>query len=196
MPDVPSGRVLAAAYDIGCRHAMGGRIDARDMASLPPGEHALWSVREVTGGRRLGCGGAARVVGDVGSRPQRSWPRFRGSQARARPERRPLAGTPGRDGAVLADGIRGCGGQRDGRRGCGAAARQAPRRRVAVRTCVRRSRRGDSDRGQAGGVGPWHGLPVFSAWVSEPEDATDGDGRLKSGRPAVSALAFGHAQRG
>ena len=20
---------------------------------------------------------------------------------------------------------------------------------------------------------PWHGLPVFSAWVSEPEDATD-----------------------
>jgi hypothetical protein len=21
--------------------------------------------------------------------------------------------------------------------------------------------------------GPWHGLPVFSAWVSEPEDATD-----------------------
>ena len=24
-----------------------------------------------------------------------------------------------------------------------------------------------------GGAGPWHGLPVFSAWVSEPEEATD-----------------------
>ncbi len=21
--------------------------------------------------------------------------------------------------------------------------------------------------------GPWHGLPVFSAWVSEPDDAAD-----------------------
>jgi hypothetical protein len=31
---------------------------------------------------------------------------------------------------------------------------------------------------------PWHGLPVFSAWVSEPEDATDNDDGLgPGGRP-------------
>jgi hypothetical protein len=47
-----------------------------------------------------------------------------------------------------------------------------------------------------GGVrrGPWHGVPVFSAWVTEPEDAdaTDGSARLPRTSPAAS-LADGDA---
>ena len=48
MPDVPSGQVLATAYDIGSAHAAGLRIQRRDLASLPLGESPLWLVREVT----------------------------------------------------------------------------------------------------------------------------------------------------
>ena len=47
MPDVPPGRVLAAAYDIAVRHATAAPIESRDLAGLTPGEHALWTVREV-----------------------------------------------------------------------------------------------------------------------------------------------------
>jgi hypothetical protein len=33
-------------------------------------------------------------------------------------------------------------------------------------------------------AGPWHGVPVFSAWVSEPEDAQDDeDSAAGSSRP-------------
>jgi hypothetical protein len=43
----------------------------------------------------------------------------------------------------------------------------------------------DADADQAGqdGGGPWHGVPVFSAWVAEPEDAADGgpDGAADGG---------------
>ncbi len=28
-------------------------------------------------------------------------------------------------------------------------------------------------RQQAPGLSPWHGLPVFSAWIAQPEDAGD-----------------------
>ncbi len=46
--------------------------------------------------------------------------------------------------------------------------------------------------GTASGGGPWHGLPVFSAWVSEPEDATEDDGH--SSQPA--SVEHGMMRRG
>src|SRR5262249_32136734 len=50
---------------------------------------------------------------------------------------------------------------------------------VAITTDTGGAGHGTAGRGRAGhgsaNHGPWHGLPVFSAWVSEPEDATGGN---------------------
>ncbi len=51
MPDVPPGRVLAAAYDIAGRHATAAPIESRELADLTPGEHAADRARG-QGGRR------------------------------------------------------------------------------------------------------------------------------------------------
>lgn len=181
MPDVPSDRVLAAAYDLGCRHAIGGRIDARDLGSLAPGEHPLWSVREIMAAADsvaavlpawsamskhdltapgLGFGAAKHaLVGNDGP-----WASQQVAMAR-------YSRTGFEAAAISAMAV--------------AAALRLPATRhevvlrfghpyavVALTTATA---------GTASGDGPWHGLPVFSAWVSEPEDATDGDGGLSPG---------------
>jgi hypothetical protein len=35
--------------------------------------------------------------------------------------------------------------------------------------------------GTTGSLGPWEGLPVFSAWVSEPDNASDDSGNASPG---------------
>jgi hypothetical protein len=171
MPDVPAGRVLAAAYDLGCRHAVGGRIDARDLGSLPPGEHPLWSVREIMAAADsvaavlpawsamsdhdltapgLGFGAAK----DALVRSDDPWLASQVAMAR-------YSRTGFEAAAVSALAVP-------------AAMRLPARHRdvvlrfghpyavVAVATAAT---------GTENGGRPWHGLPVFSAWVSEPEDA-------------------------
>jgi hypothetical protein len=61
------------------------------------------------------------------------------------------------------------GGDSDGGAGDVKAGRSAASSSAAGNSAFGRGRAG---RGSAG-PGPWHGLPVFSAWVSMPEDATD-----------------------
>ncbi len=126
MPEVQPGHVLAAAYEIGSAHAAGLPIERRDLASLPLGEGPLWLVREVTATADSCSAVLPGMVGDLSPRPHRAWPRLRCSQARARPERRPLAGRSGGDGQVHPDGVRGRGRQRDCCHGRGTPARQAP----------------------------------------------------------------------
>jgi hypothetical protein len=178
MPDVPSGRVLAAAYDLGCRHAIGDRIEARDLGSLPPGEHALWSVREMMA--------AADSVAAV----LPAWSASSDHNLAA-----PGLGFGAAKHALVRNDDRWLAGQiamaRYSRTGFEAAAVSA----LAVPTAMRLPARhrdvvlrfghpyavvavatataGRATTGTASDGRPWHGLPVFSAWVSEPEDATD-----------------------
>ncbi len=188
MPDVPSARVLAAAYDLGCRHAAGGQIAGRDLGSLSLGEHDLWSVREVTAAADSlaavlpawsadsdndltapGLGFAAAKHALV----QNDDPWAARQAAMARYSRTGFEAAAVSAVAVMA------------------AARLPARRRdvvlrfghpYAVVAFATAPRGAAATTGTANGGGPWRGLPVFSAWVSEPEDATD-DSSSSAGAP-------------
>jgi hypothetical protein len=170
-PDVPAARVLAAAHDIGVRHATGSPIQTRDLTSLPVGDSPLWGVREVT----------ATADSCVAVLP--AWS--------ATSDHNLAAPGLGFDSVknALAPGAdpwtaRQVAMARYSRVGFEAAAVTA----FAVATAARLPashrevmlRFGHPYAAVAvttdttGAASSWHGLPVFSAWVAEPDDATDG----------------------
>jgi hypothetical protein len=171
LPDVPPGQVLAAAYDLGCRHAAGAHIDARDSDSLPVGEHPLWVVRDVmapgdscvavlpawsaTSDHDLAAPGLgfndaiqALVPGDD------PWQARQSAMAR-------YSRTGFEAAAVSALMV-------------GMSARLPARHReVVLRFAHPYAVVAVTTMGADGGPAAWHGLPVFSAWITEPENATD-----------------------
>jgi hypothetical protein len=172
MPDVPAASVLAAAHDLGGKHADGVRIDARDVASLPDGEHALWSIREVMG------------EADTCTAVLPAW---------SATSDHDLA-TPGLGFQAAKDALvhnedpwqaRQAAMARYSRTGFEAAAVSAMAVALSARLPARHRevvlRFGHPyavvafTTRSAGSASPWDGLPVFSAWVSDPEDATDED---------------------
>jgi hypothetical protein len=179
-PDVPSARVLAAAYDLGCTHAAGGQIDGRDLASLPLGDQALWSVREVMA--------AADSVAAV----LPSWSASSDHDLSA-----PGLGFGAASHALVQNDdpwrARQVAMARYSRTGFEAAAVSAVARMASARLpAIRREvvlQFGHpfavvalaTAPGGASGGGPWQGLPVFSAWVSEPEEAADDSSEASAG---------------
>jgi hypothetical protein len=181
MPDVPADRVLAAAYDVGGRQAAGLPTEPLDLASLPLGESPLWSVREVTAAADS-CA-AVLPAWSATCRHDLTAPGLGFDAARH-------AIVPNDDPwdaqqAAMA---------RYSRTGFEAAAISALAIALAARVPAKRRevvlRFGHpyavvafttgADTGSSVGdaentEGPWHGLPVFSAWVSEPEDAGEDD---------------------
>jgi hypothetical protein len=171
--EVPAGTVVAAAHRIAIKHATGARVDRRDLADLPLGEGPLWLLREVTAASDA-CIAVLPAWSANSSHnladPSLGFPAAKNAVA-------PVPGPWQARQSAMA---------RYSRTGFEAAAatamavtlamRPQARRReaelrfahpyavVAVTTGRRSAPTGDS---------PWHGLPVFSAWVSEPEDATD-----------------------
>ena len=186
-PGVPAGDVLAAAYDLAPALATGGRVARRSLFDLPLGEGPLWSVTETTApiksdaareerctavlpawtaeskhdlsDAELGFGAAAHALapGDPWQAKQVAMARYTRVGFEA--------------AAVTALGV--------------ALALQVPRQGL-VRTAELRfghpfavvavtadepgpgwSARQDPS--------PWSGLPVFSAWVAQPEDAEPAD---------------------
>lgn len=170
MPDVPPGRVLAAAYDIAVRHATAAPIESRDLAGLTPGEHALWTVREV----RAAADSCAAVLpawsatsrldlsapglgfdaaGHALVRNDDAWQALQEAMARYTTTGFEAAAAS----ALLPRSV---------------THHPATHREVTLRfghpyaTVAVTTNSG----------GPWHGLPVFSAWVSEPESPAADDG--------------------
>ena len=175
-PGVPAADVLAAAYDLG--PALAHRRPGDAAVAVRPaagrgaavGDHRADRAGQVRFRPRGAVHGrAAGLVGAQPARPERSQPRVR--RGRGGPgARRPVAGPAGGDGPVQPGRLRGRRGDGPGRR----HGRQAvppgpdPDRGTAVRAPVRGGR---GRRRRPAGPGPWHGLPVFSAWVAQPEDA-------------------------
>ncbi|GAA1594755.1 hypothetical protein [Actinoplanes couchii] len=174
--DVPPEDVLAAAYEIAC--------DDRDrrrkpLADLPLGESPLWTIREWAGSSEwcdavLPCWSAASEHDLTG--PGLGF----GPAARAL-----LAGTEMGGDAVEFGAVQSAM-ARFGRNGFdvasltgltvgGAAPEEPSRSRIAelrfahpyAVVAVATQQRWDDRRLIDG---PWHGVPVFSAWVGEPED--------------------------
>jgi hypothetical protein len=169
-PEVAYDRVLAAAYRIGGRLADGLRVDRQSLADLPLGEGPLWRVREVTAtadscvavlpawsatsehdlsAPALGFAAAKEAL--VGATDP--WQARQTAMARYTRTGFEAAAV---SALVVALAMRQSGTHREAELRFG-----HPYAVVAVTTA-------------GGGAGrPWHGLPVFSAWVSEPDDAAE-----------------------
>ena len=181
-PEVPASTVLSVAHRIGIQQATGQSVQRRDLSDLQLGEGPLWLLREVTAATdaciavlpawsatsshdladpSLGFAAAKNAIAPVPD----PWQARQSAMAR-------YSRTGFEAAAATAIGV-------------ALAARVPARRReaelrfahpyAAIAITTDPDRAGQDARGPAG-HGPWHGLPVFSAWVSEPEDATDGGG--------------------
>jgi hypothetical protein len=175
--------VLAVAHRIAIQQATGQIVHRRRLTDLQLGEGPLWALREVTAmtdtcvavlpawsatsshnltDPSLGFAAAKNAIAPVPD----PWQARQSAMAR-------YSRTGFEAAAATAIGIA-LAARVPGRRREAELRFAHPYAAVAIAT----------DPGQdAGGRGhgPWHGLPVFSAWISEPEDATD-DGAL-SGAP-------------
>jgi hypothetical protein len=186
--DVAPADVLAAAHAIAIACARGEELPQRSLSDLPEGEGPLWSVRDEPsadkpGERcvavlpawsatddyelsddRLGFAAAARALGG-----QDPWQARQAATAR-------YSRTGFEAAAVSAMAIRLAMLARGGVLRTVELRFGHPYAVVAVTT--------DDDAPGAGGTaqpaqsvspGPWHGVPVFSAWVAQPQSAGDGD---------------------
>jgi hypothetical protein len=184
-PEVPAGTVLAVAHRIAIRQATGQIVQRRDLADLELGSGPLWLLREVTAmtdtciailpawsatsshdlaDPSLGFAAAKNAIAPVPG----PWQARQSAMAR-------YSRTGFEAAAATAIGIA-LAARVPGRRREAELRFAHPYAAVAIVT--------DPGRRDAGGRAShwaWQGLPVFSAWVSEPEEATD-DG-APSGAP-------------
>lgn len=169
VPEVAADRVLMAAHRIGGRLAVGESVDRKPLADLPLGEEPRWLVREVSATADTCV--AVLPAWSATSEHDLSAPAL--GFAAAKQALWP-AGGPWEAGQAAT--------ARYSRTGFEAAAVTSLRVALAMRQPGRRREAelrfghpyavvalttGGSDAGS-----PWHGMPVFSAWVSEPENAT------------------------
>jgi hypothetical protein len=166
-PDIRAGRVLALAHDLGGRLVTGARVERRNLADLPPGEETLWDLREVMA-EADSCS-AVLPAWSASSRHSLTDPALGFAAAK-----RGLVPDPdpwdARQAAMA----------RYTRTGFEAAAVTG----LAVAMSFRPPalhRHAELRFGHPYAVvalvqddrSPWHGLPVFSAWVAEPENASE-----------------------
>jgi Serpin (serine protease inhibitor) len=177
-PDVPAGDVLAAAYEIAPALATGAGVGRRSLFDLPLGDGPLWVISERTAPIKSGAAREERCTAVLPAWAARSELDL---------------GDPSLGFAAAADALapgdpwqaRQAAMARYGRTGFEAAAVTGLARAMAMRVprtgLVRTAELrfghpyavvavtvGTSD---PRNPGPWHGLPVFSAWVADPEDA-------------------------
>ncbi len=185
-PGVPAADVLDAAYDLAPALATGGPVPRRSLFDLPLGDGPLWTISERTQSVR----GAAAARQERCTAVLPAWSAH--SQHNLTDPRLGFAAAaqalaPGNPWQAAQSAM-----ARYGRVGFEAAAVSAvgvamammPARQALVRTAELRFGHPyavvavtvdpPGPRSQpAGTPGPWHGLPVFSAWVAEPEDARE-----------------------
>jgi hypothetical protein len=173
LPGVPSAAVLAAAHQIGCLHAAGGSVPRRDLGDLALGQGPLWQIREEISSPGPAFSAVLPAWSAVSVHD------LSGAGLGFGAARQALMPGPGPWQAAQSAMARYT------RTGFEAAAVSAIAIATAVRLPVTRRvaelRFGHpyavvaiaTDPEPAGGSGhdAWRGLPVFAAWVSEPDDA-------------------------
>lgn len=177
-PDQPQDAVLAVAHDLAVRQAAGVPVQRRSLSELPLGDQPLWLAREITAAADrcaavlpawsadtrldlteagLGFAAASRALLPGGTR----WAAQQSATARySRTGFEAAAVT----GFAIAIAARLPGARRD-------VELRFAHPFAVVAVCAR---------DDAGPGRSWTGLPVFSAWVTEPEDpaeASDGEGQ-------------------
>jgi hypothetical protein len=184
-PQVPATSVLSAAYDLGTALAAGRPLTRRSLFDLPLGDGPAWTISEeragtaAPGGREERCT-AVLPAWSAHSTHQLTDPRL--GFAPVRHALDPIHPWQARQaamarytrigfeaGAVTAlAGALGAVAQRPGVRRTAELRFGHPFAVVAV--AARNAK--PQDRHRPVPRSPWHGLPVFSAWVADPQDAT------------------------
>src|SRR5262245_173374 len=184
-PGVPAADVLSAVYDLGTALAAGRPLARRSLFDLPLGEGPAWTITEeradtaAPGGREERCT-AVLPAWSAHSTHQLTDPRL--GFATVRHALDPVDPWQARQ-AAMARYTR-TGFEAGGVTGFAVALSAAVRRPGVRRTAELRfghpfavvAVAADNAPGpgshQPGPHSPWHGLPVFSAWVADPEDGT------------------------
>ena len=197
-PGVPAGDVIAAAYRLASAIATGGEVARRSLFTLPLGPAPLWEVTEqptrtkapdgreerctavlpawsaesrhdLTGHASLGFPAAAAALAAL-----TGLDRFRFDASQAAVARYSRTGFEAAAVTGLAVSLA-MPVTRPGRLRTAELRFGQPFAVVAVTTGQDPGGHGAGGHGAgghgAGGHGPWHGLPVFSAWITRPEDA-------------------------
>jgi hypothetical protein len=179
-PAVPAADVLASAYDLATAVAVGGSMVRRSLFDLPLGDGPLWAISErrgavkAAGGREERCT-AVLPAWSARSELDLSQPGL-GFQAAARAL---VPGDPWQARqAVMARYTR-TGFEAAAVTGMAVAMAMRVPREGVLRTAQLRfghpyavvAVTADQSGPPGAGSSPWHGLPVFSAWVSDPQDA-------------------------
>jgi hypothetical protein len=182
-PEVPAADVLSAAYDLGTALAVGGPLTRRSLFDLPPGEGPAWTVREERADTAAPGGREERYTAvlpawSAHSTHQLTDPRL--GFATVRRALDPIDPWQAKQAAMARY-------TRTGFEAGAVTALAVALSAVAERPGVRRTAElrfghpfavvavaaGDAAPADSQGPpSPWHGLPVFSAWVADPEDAT------------------------
>lgn len=186
-PEVPAATALAAAHRIGCQHVAGVQLPRREPAGLPLGEGPLWLVREERSAAGPDCTAVLPAWSATSEHDLTA--AGLGFAAAARALLPPGEPWQARQSAMA----------RYTRTGFEAAAVTALAVALAARPPVIRRvaelRFGhpyavvaiatDPAPADGGPAAPdaWRGLPVFSAWVSEPDDTEPDD----TGAPGTAA---------
>jgi hypothetical protein len=177
-PDVPAASVLAAAYRIGCADAIGAPAGRRDLADLPLGDGPAWMLREEQASDHRDLCTAVLPAWSAQSQHDLSDPGLGFGAAM-----RGLLANPSDPWAARQAAM-----ARFTRTGFEAAAVTMAAGFLALRPATSTRRVAElrfghpyaavavATDGAAGSQGSpaWHGVPVFSAWVAEPDDAADG----------------------
>ncbi|MEV1329764.1 hypothetical protein AB0J20_09335 [Micromonospora costi] len=185
-PDVPAADVLATAYEVAGEATTsrpGGPAGRRSLYDLPLGETALWTLREeptrTYGGREerfsavlpcwsaesrhdltdraFGFGAAARALGELMGMPALRYEAAQAATARY--------GRYGFEAAAVTAFAAATGLPPEGVARIAELRFGHPYAVVAVTTDTR----------DGLPAGPWHGLPVYSAWVAEPSELPEAD---------------------
>jgi hypothetical protein len=193
LPGVPAAGVLAAAYRLACEIATGGEVARRSLFDLPLGPAPLWEITEQTAQTTAANGREERytavlpawsasstinLIADPGlgfAAAAAALAALTGADVSRSQAKQSAVAHYSRTGfeaaAVTAMAVAAAMPvRRPGLRRTAELRFGHPYAAVAVATDPEpRSRR------SAGGAGPWYGLPVFSAWITEPEEP-DGAG--------------------
>jgi hypothetical protein len=171
-PGIPAADVLAAAYDLGPALATGAPVARRSLFDLPLGDEPRWAITERTGpvksasGREEQCT-AVLPAWSANSQQDLSDPSL-GFAAAAQA----LApGDPWQARQAAMARYSRVGFEAAAVTGLAIAMAARPSRPGLIRAAELRFGHPYAVVAVAAGDGPWHGLPVFSAWVAQPEDA-------------------------
>jgi hypothetical protein len=175
-PGIPAADVLAAAYDLGPALASGAPVARRSLFDLPLGEGPLWAITERTGPVKSASGREERCTAvlpawSASSQQDLSDPSL-GFAAAAQA----LApGDPWQARQAAMARYSRVGFEAGAVTGLAIAMAARPSRPGLIRAAELRFGHPYAVVAVAAGDGLWHGLPVFSAWVAQPEDAGPGN---------------------